>query len=44
MRESRLRALRNRLQAQACQCNIWSVEYSNLERRIKLINQKLMSI
>ena len=35
------RLLRNYLQTIACTVNICSVEYKNLNRRIKVINDKL---
>lgn len=35
--------LRNRLMTQACFINIYSKEYANLQKRIQIINNKIMT-
>lgn len=40
MTSNQYRDLRNNLQLQACYCNIYSKEYKNLLKRIKVCNDK----
>lgn len=41
MTSQQYRALRNYLQGIACTVNVYSIEYRNLNKRIKLINSKI---
>lgn len=41
MTKEQYRALRNYLQGIACTVNIYSKEYANLSKRIRIINSKI---